>query len=291
MNFSNTFKKVYWWVLLIVLTLLGIWRICVRNFLTFDLYLFVSWFIIVLFPIISEISVFGLNVKKDIESAKNELKGQLADIKNSINNNQNQTVHIHTVPADKNEIEQKQKEEVTEEAKRLKDISDKSNLSLSPNTEIKKIGSSEKALERHVRMEKIEKLVNEYLTKLHGANYQAQIKIADANSDKKIITDGVVFKEDKKISEIIEIKTISVKGLEAFYFVASRFIQKLQKLGLRNAVRFIVVSEVMDQEIAQSVIKQVHQIRFTKVVGASVPSIRTNFFRLENDELEEVIIE
>ncbi len=291
MNFSNTFKKVYWWILLIVLTTLCIWRIFVGNFLTFDLYLFVSWFVIVLFPIISEISIFGLNVKKDIESVKNELKGQLTDIKNSINNNQNQTVHIHTVPADKNEIEQKQKEEVTEEAKSLNDINDKTNLSLSLNTEVRKIGSSEKALERYVRTQKIEKLVNEYLTKLHSTNYRAQIKIADVNSDKKIITDGVVFKENNKISEIVEIKTISVKGLEAFYFVASRFIQKLQKMGLKNTVRFIVVSEVMDQEIAHALVRQVKQIRFTKVVGALVPSIRTNFFKLENDQLEEVIIE
>lgn len=162
---------------------------------------------------------------------------------------------------------------------------------MSQNTEVKKIGSSEKALERHARNQKIEKLVNEYLTKQHGINYQAQIKIADVNSDKKIITDGVVFKENKKISEIVEIKIISAKGLEAFYFVASRFIQKLQKLGLKNAVRFIVVSEVMDQGIAQTIEKQVQQIRFAKVVGAFVPSIRTNFFKLENNELEEVVTE
>lgn len=288
MNFSDNFKKNYWWVLLILLTSLCVWRIINGAFLNFDIYLFIFWFVIALFPIISEISLFGINVKKDIESVKTELKSQLTEIKNSISNHQNQTVTVHTVavPADKREIEQKQKEDVVEE----KQINKSSSVSISQNTEEKKVGSSEKAVERQRRIANVESLVNTFFSNKYGESYKPQIKIEDVNSGKKVVTDAIIERPDKKIAEIIEIKAIGLKSMEDFYFPASRFIQKLQKLGVRYPVRFVVVSEFMDKELALSLQKQIHHIGFAKALGANIPRVSATFLRLDEGEVQEIFL-
>ncbi len=292
MNFSNKFKQIYWWILLAVLSGLCIWRLVVGSFLNFDIYLFIVWFIIVLFPIISEISVFGLNVKKDIDSAKNEIKSQLSELRNTINNSQNQTVNVHTiaVPAKKEDIEEKKREEISNEKIRPESKNNNNSVSISKDTTQKKIGSSEKAKERQDRISKVEKLVNEYFISQYGESYKPQIKIEDVDSGAKVVTDAVIQKSDNKIAEIIEIKLIGEKSPDSFYFATSRFIQKLQKLGIKYPLRFVVVSEFMDKELAGAVKIQIHHFGSARSLGANIPKITAVFFKLNGEytQIEEI---
>ena len=190
-----------------------------------------------------------------------------------------------------NDSDAQEKEDAVEEKQMPKHRYSNTNISVSKNTEEKKACTSEKAIERQIRISSIESLVNDYFIKKFGDSYKPQIKIEDVNSGKKIVTDAIIEKPDKKIAEIIEIKAIGLKSMDSFYFIASRFIQKLQKLGIRYPVRFVIISEFMDKDLAISVQKQIHHIGFAKALGATIPSVRASFFKLENESLEEIVFD
>jgi hypothetical protein len=213
------------------------------------------------------------------------------EIKNSINNHQNQVVNVHTVtiPADKKEIEQKLKEDIVDEKETLI-IKEQNKLSISQNKEEKRISLNERVIERQEKISSVEKLVNQYYKEKYGALYKSQMKIEDVNSKQKIIVDAIVEKPDKKISEIIEIKLIGPNTPEAFYFVASRFIRKLQNLGIQYPIHFVITSEYMNIELAQSVNKEIQKLRFSKNLGIKISWINATFFKFEDNKLEEVII-
>ncbi len=288
MNFSDKFKKTYWWTLLVLVTGLCIWRLMVGSFLNFDIYLFIFWFILVLFPIISEVSLFGVSLKKDIESFKNEVRTQFFEIKNSIQNTNHQTVNINAVASKATEEEIKQKDSDVKKEKKPT----KNNLSIVKNTEEKKIGSSEKAIERHERHQFIEGLVNKYFISLYGDSYQSQIKIQDLNNPlNKVVVDGVIYNTLGKIGEIIEIKALSSEiSFNSFYFVIVRFIQKLIKLQVNVPLTIVLVSELMTSENAGILNKQIQQIIFSKNLGSTIPHIKSTFFLLKEDILHEITI-
>jgi hypothetical protein len=53
MNFSNKFKIAWWVIVLIILTIVSIWRLFIGSFTNVDIFIFLFWFILVLFSIIS----------------------------------------------------------------------------------------------------------------------------------------------------------------------------------------------------------------------------------------------
>jgi len=288
MNFSDKFIKIYWGILLGLLTILCIWRLYVGAFLGFDIYLFIFWFILVLFPIISEISLFGVSIKKEIESFKHEVRTQFFEIKSSIQNTNHQTVNINAVTSKATEEEIKQKDKIINE----KNKTSKRSLSIVKNTEEIKIGSSEKALEKHERHQFIEELVNKYLNDIYGDSYQTQIKIQDLNNlVNKVVVDGVVYNTQGKIGEIFEIKMLlSELSFSSFYFIIIRFIQKLIKLQVGVPLNIILVSEMMTFDNANILNKQIQQIIFSKNLGSTIPHIKSTFFLLKDDILSEVIL-
>ncbi|KKQ79461.1 MAG: hypothetical protein UT03_C0053G0006 [Candidatus Moranbacteria bacterium GW2011_GWD2_38_7] len=273
MNFPNKFK-IWWWAgLLMILTIIGGWRFHVGTFNAFDIFIFVFWFILVLFPIISEINIGGISVKKDIEDAKKEIKEQIGEIKNEIRNhiNFNPIINVHTEKAKENEIEEKLKNEIRKEGN--------VDVSVESYKKGKIISTSEKVQNRINELRKVEDLVNKILVERFGENYRAQIKIINSLG-KKFIADGAVF-EDNKIREIVEIKFITSKSIEAFKYIAGRYVNKIVELGIkRSAVRFVLVSKDMNQEFAQNIKIQMVFNEFIKnVFEHALPTINTEFYK------------
>lgn len=270
------------------MTSLCVWRLYVGSFLNFDIYLFTLWFILVLLPIISEVSIFGVSIKKDLESFKNEVRTQFFELKNSIQNTNHQTVNINAVASKATEEEIKQKDAaMVEKNKALK-----RSLSIVKNTEEKKIGSSEKAIERHERHQSIEGLVNKYFLDIHGDNYQTQIKIQDLNNPlNKVVVDGVIYNTQGKIGEVVEIKVLNSElSFDSFYFVIVRFIQKLIKLQVNVPLKIVLVSELMTHENASILNRQIQQIIFSKNLGSMIPRIKGIFFLLKDNSLHEITL-
>lgn len=287
MNFSNKFKLIWWASLLLVLTGMSVWRFYVGSFINFDLFLFVFWFILVLFPIISEISLFGINVKKDIEAAKNEIKSHIAEIKNHIN--YQPIINLNSAPAAPKEYEKKIKEEIQEESKQALKNKITGEISITPNNDERKTSVNEKTQERLNKLLSVEKSINEILRSKFGDNYKTQIKLENQATAHKIIVDGLVLK-DGSIEEIIEIKFITAKSFDHFYFVALRFIGKVFRVGMRVRVRFIIVSESMDITSAMAIKEQIDKLNFNKSIIKNLPSVVVDFYRLENESLVEVKI-
>jgi hypothetical protein len=281
MNFSNKFKIVWWSLLLIVLTFVGIYRFSIGDFTGFDSYLLIFWFILVLFPIISEISMFGINIKKDLETAKNEIKSQINEIKNQIN--YSPTINVNTEPADKVEYENKVKEDIKED---VHPKPDKKLFALSPNDEEIKRVNTGKSQERFNKVISIEKLVSDYLRETYGNNYKPQMKIQDEFSRDKIIVDGLIFKGGR-MEKIIEIKYIGAKTFEHIPYVINRHIRKIFKFGLRVPIKFIIVSENLNGENLELVKKQVNMLNFTRR-SSGLSKIEADLFAYSDDKISKV---
>lgn len=284
MNFSNKFK-IFWWVLLIIiLTDIGIWRFNVDPHNSLNIFILAFWFMLVLFPIISEVSIFGINVKKGIESAKNELKSSIADIKNEMKSyvNYQPTIFLNTSPADKKDIEKKAEGEIKEEKNNLSK-EDKTFL-LSSNQDEQRISSNEKMKERLEKILHIEKSVNKNLLDLHGENYKPQMKIENESLTQRVIADGLIFKNGS-ISEIVEIKFITAKSFDRFYFIAFNFIKRIIKAGLPIPIYFIVVSESMGTVGALLIKKQINQLRLNRTISQNMPPVRVECFKWESNKL------
>jgi len=96
MKFSNTFK-IIWWILLILLTgALFFWRlepIGQGKSAPVDIFIFLILVALLLAPIFAEVEFFGIKLKREIEELKTQIKLQFGDIKNEIRNSQVQTIH------------------------------------------------------------------------------------------------------------------------------------------------------------------------------------------------------
>lgn len=295
MNFSEKFKQGYWWVLLVILTGLCIWRFVVGVFLTFDIYLFIIWFIIVLFPIISEISIFGISVKKEIESIKSEVKSGFAEIKNSIQNHQSQVINFNPpIPASKNDIKTKLREDVSDEIKIPAEIVNKKVETDNVFTLEKSETSIEKASrikERYDRIINIEGLVKKYFEEKYDGRYRAQMKFTDLKMEKKIVVDGILLNESGDISELIEIKTVSTKSFENFFYLVMNFIKKIHKLNMDYPIRFVVVSEEMNSEYVSLLKRQVYQVGYAAKTTSKLPRVKLTCFKITEKGLEEITVD
>jgi len=136
-------------------------------------------------------SFFGINVKKDLEAAKNEIKSSIAEIKNQIN--YQPTINFNPTPANRGEYEKKIKEEIKEDFKQISSAEQKKEISMTSSAE-EKGASIQKSKERFEKLLNIEKLTNELFSAKFGENYKAQIKFEDEITRYKIIADGAVIK-------------------------------------------------------------------------------------------------
>ena len=83
MNFSEIFQR-WWWIALLLITSLMVIS-CVLMKLCGALYelnhfhytIFIVWIILLLVPLFTEISIFGVGVKRELRELKNEVKKQV----------------------------------------------------------------------------------------------------------------------------------------------------------------------------------------------------------------------
>lgn len=293
MYFSNGFKIIWWIVLTIILTWVGAWRFGVGAFNSFDIIIFIFWFILVLFPIVSEVSIFGVNVKKEIETAKNEIKSHIATIKTEIQSNLDfrQTFNFNPipVPAKTEEYKAKIKDEAREDIGDDRAKGEKTAFLISESPHEKRTSDNKKALERIYKIMAIEKLISDQLQILYGEKYKPQMKLEDENRKEKIITDALILRDDNKgIKEIVEIKFITSRSFESFYYVANRFIARIMKLGISIPVRFIVASEQMNIEGANILKNQLNKLNNNRIINSRLPIVSGTFFKFEGKQLIEI---
>ncbi len=288
MNFSNKFKIVWWVILLVVTTVFGGFRIHIGDLKNFDVFLFIFWVILVLFPIISEVSIFGINVKKDIEDAKNELKSSIAEIKNEINFKP--TINFNPpTPATDQEYKKKVENEAREDIKESEKKENRKFVAVEQVGTEKRTSHNQKAQERLDKVLSIEKLVLDNLISIHGLDFRPQMKLSDESSERKIVVDGLIIKNDR-IAEVVEIKFTSSRSFEAFYFIAARYRNRLHKLfGWKIPIRFIVVSETMDQPQAALIKSQLDKLNFDRSLISGLPIIKADFFKYTGSELIKII--
>jgi len=95
MKTPNWFK-VLWWIVLLVLTGLilskRIEAISLGQTVPTDIVILLIFIALMLTPIFSEIDLFGIKLKREIENLKSDVATKLLEIKNVISSNQNQTV-------------------------------------------------------------------------------------------------------------------------------------------------------------------------------------------------------
>lgn len=292
MNFSNRFKIWWWGILLFILTIIVGWRLVINSLTDVDVFIFIFWFILALFPIISEVSIFGVSIKKDLENFKNEIRGHVLDIKNHINFQP--IINVTTTPANEKEYKQKAIEEIKEDVKieeeklEEKKITEKKSKRFSfSKGKSQRITSSKKIEDRFKKIAIIEKSIEKTLKSL-GKNYKSQIKITDLDSKKDMIVDGMIYRDDSGISEIIEIKFITKMSFENFFHIAQHYIKKISKFGLRIPIRFIVVSEDLNEKSANIVKEQVERLNSFIELNPLLPRASLQLFLFKNNKLNEI---
>ncbi len=96
MKINNTFK-IIWWILLLLITsgflLFRLNDIVNGKSVPFDIFLFIIFVALMLAPIFSEVEIFGIKLKQEIQDLKHEINLKFGDIKNEIRNSQNQTLN------------------------------------------------------------------------------------------------------------------------------------------------------------------------------------------------------
>ena len=115
------------------------------------------------------------------------------------------------------------------------------------------------------------------------------MKLEDTFLNKNIIADGLIFKGDS-INEIVEIKFITNKSFDNVYYIALRFAEKVFKLGLRIPIRFIIVSEDMNETGAKLIKEQIKYLNYNRHINRNLPKIDIEFFKLKAGELIEIKI-
>jgi hypothetical protein len=94
MKTANWFKIV-WWLLLLGLTttflILRFNKIINGQSIPFDIFVFLIWTALMLFPIYSKVELFGIKLHREIEQMKKDINEKLIDLKTDIRLNQNQS--------------------------------------------------------------------------------------------------------------------------------------------------------------------------------------------------------
>ncbi|MCX6249666.1 MAG: hypothetical protein NTX61_02835 [Bacteroidetes bacterium] len=98
MKYSDNFKKKWWIIILVLISILIVLKSIkiINPFIdnqSYDLLLLIIWFILILYPLIGEIDIFGVKLKKEIE----EVKTKMFEIKAALSNTNtfNPIVHFH----------------------------------------------------------------------------------------------------------------------------------------------------------------------------------------------------
>jgi hypothetical protein len=300
MEFSNTFKKSWWAILLLVLTIFGLFRLATGIFNGFDIVLFIFWFILVLFPIISEISLFGINVKKDLEAVKDEIKHSIADIKNHVNFQP--VINLNTAPAEATEYQEKIEEEAKDQKSETIETQTERTASAVGWKTIASMpisfsqGSKDQATEKEQtpkskeRLEKILRIENFFLDKFkteYGESFCQKMKITNDLSGKSIIVDGLIYREGM-ISEIVEVRFITTGSFEHIFYVISNFLKRTLRLGIKIPVRFIFVSEEMNTEAVEYISEEIRKLNFTKKFNPAFGCILAEFYKYDKGNFEAI---
>lgn len=289
MRFSNKFKITYWLIIVIALStflLIRLEALTSIKMVSLDPYIFITWCILIALPLFSEISFGGFTFKKELEKVSDDIKKEILSLKleNKSESNNRVNISIEVEKAEKKEYEEKLSKEAKENG------NSKVELSVEHEQKRQAVPKSEMAQSRLEKINRIEELVRERMIKEHGENYSPEMKIEN-NLGKKIILDGIVFYRENKIKEIVEIKFISSKSFDTFKFVWARFVNKLIKLGVDKPIRIIVVSEEMDQEGANKIKQDINFLWVLRKDLSREFRIYFEFFRFENNELTEIILQ
>lgn len=99
MKLSNKFKIFWWALVLIANTIFLIIRfdnLASGTHTSIDAFLFLLWIVLILCPIFSEISFFGLSVKRELENLRNDIQLQITNLRIEIQNklNLSQTISM-----------------------------------------------------------------------------------------------------------------------------------------------------------------------------------------------------
>ena len=226
-------------------------------------------------PIISEISFWGISVKKEIEKAKEEIKSVVSN-QTIIHNNFNSS------PADSSEIKEKREEEARE---------DEAQQAVA-TTKAKTVSAKASVItERQKKIQEVEKLVQQFLKDKFQENFRPSMKLSTTKEGPGLVLDGLIY-ENSQIKEIIEIKYISSENFEPFFFIASRFINKLIKLGIKLPVRFLIISEHMTKVKANMLNDQLVKIDYAnRSLYYNISASKAQYFKINNNKLIEVKID
>lgn len=125
MKFSNWFK-IGWWILIILISGFILYKridaIFKGNAISIDIIIFIVFIALMLVPVFSEIDLFGIKLKQEIEELKEYINIRLGDIKNELHSNHVQSVYIqdYKIPSPESklvDIERKIKTEISPELK------------------------------------------------------------------------------------------------------------------------------------------------------------------------------
>jgi len=91
-----------WWGMLVLATTAFLWYrmpcLAEGRAMTFDMLVLPTWLALVLCPLFSEISIFGLRLKREVEAMKVELKQDIRNLTNVVRSNTNVVVQQGTQP-------------------------------------------------------------------------------------------------------------------------------------------------------------------------------------------------
>lgn len=107
MKFPEWFNNFYWWLILLCLFILLItYRICTNGLTTpLDFIIVLILFALLLMPLFEEIGIFGLRFKREIDSLRTDLTGQIVNLRSdfqtiSMRMSQNQNINVYNSPPD-----------------------------------------------------------------------------------------------------------------------------------------------------------------------------------------------
>lgn len=289
MHFSEKFKIVWWVILLLFFGIVSVIRFSIGYFNNFDVLLLIFWFSLLLLPIVNEVSLFGFNIKKDIDTMKNELKTCITEIKNQIN--YQPIINVNPTPAGSDEYRKKVKSEVAQDTSNDQEIDSKhKTFSLDQCPEESKISRQQRTQERIQKILAIEEIVSQHLISVYGDNFKQQMKLEDNNNKTSMVFDGLIM-ENNRISQIIEIKVLTSKSFNTFYYIALKFLSRLFKFGVKIPLMFIIISEEMDGEAAKIIQEQINQINYSKTINKTQPLVSALYFKLcNNNKIIEVTV-
>jgi hypothetical protein len=89
MKVPNWFK-IIWWIVLLIIASSVLWfrykAIITGGYVPADVFIFLIWVVLMMLPIVNEMSFFGIGIKKEVDDLKNEINNKIGDLKSEIRN-------------------------------------------------------------------------------------------------------------------------------------------------------------------------------------------------------------